>query len=410
MAGKVISLFSGAGGLDYGFEAAGFETVVASDLDPTACRFLKANRDWPIVEGAIAELSTAKLLAEAKLEPKEADVLIGGPPCQPFSKSGYWASGDAKRMEDPRAKTLGEYLRVLKEAQPRAFLLENVPGLAYKGKSEGIEKLREGIASLNEEVGTRYSVEFASLNAADYGVPQRRERVFVIGFRDGMRFEFPKPTHGGAGLLDGVEGLKPYATAWDAIGDLARSNDTEALRLRGKWADLLPSIPEGSNYLHHTERGEGVALFGWRRRYWSFLLKLSRTLPSWTIQAQPGPAIGPFHWDNRRLSAREMARLQTFPDDLDFDGFSIAECQRLLGNAVASGLAQILAGQIAKQLRLDVAADVSLLPEATTDTTAPTSPAPVPERYLDLVGKDTEHPGTGQGRGALARDEEVVVA
>ena len=83
---------------------------------------------------------------------------------------------------------------------------------------------------------------------------------------------------------------------------------------------LLPTIPEGQNYLWHTERGGGEPLFGWRRRYWSFLLKLAKDLPSWTIQAQPGPATGPFHWDNRRLSVREMARMQTFPDNVVIKG------------------------------------------------------------------------------------------
>ena len=97
-------------------------------------------------------------------------------------------------------------------------------------------------------------------------------------------------------------------------------SEDEDLAVRGKWADLLPSIPEGSNYLHHTDRGEGMPLFGWRRRYWTFLLKLAKNRPSWTIQAQPGPAVGPFHWSNRRLSVRELSRLQTFPDDVNIVG------------------------------------------------------------------------------------------
>ena len=85
------------------------------------------------------------------------------------------------------------------------------------------------------------------------------------------------------------------------------------LTVGGKWADLLPTIPEGQNYLWHTNRGGGSQLFGWRTRYWSFLLKLAKNLPSWTIQAHPGSSIGPFHWRNRKLSVPEMCRLQTFP-------------------------------------------------------------------------------------------------
>ena len=109
--------------------------------------------------------------------------------------------------------------------------------------------------------------------------------------------------------------LPAHRTTWDALADI-EPNPGEDLALRGKWGDLLASIPEGNNYLWHTDRGGGKPLFGWRRRYWSFLLKLAKSRPSWTIQAQPGPAIGPFHWANRRLSMRELCRLQTFPDDV----------------------------------------------------------------------------------------------
>src|SRR5438034_362028 len=104
-----ISLFTGAGGLDYGFEAAGFRTAVAVDLDPRCCNTLRCNRGWPVIERDIASVPTEDLLSAAKLEPGEADVLIGGPPCQPFSKSGFWATGEAKRLADPRATTLECY-------------------------------------------------------------------------------------------------------------------------------------------------------------------------------------------------------------------------------------------------------------------------------------------------------------
>ncbi|HEY3571539.1 MAG TPA: DNA cytosine methyltransferase [Thermoanaerobaculia bacterium] len=386
---KVLSLYTGAGGLDLGFEAAGFETAAAVEIDPEAVATLRHNRSWPVLDRDVHTISSRELLETAGLAEGEADVLIGGPPCQPFSKSGYWASGDTLRLGDPRAGTLGEYLRVLRDTLPKTFLLENVPGLAYRGKTEGLALIARTIETINRERGVSYSLSLARLNAADFGVPQSRERVFVIGSREGTDFLFPKPT-------------ERYATTWDAIGDL-EDDDDPALRVRGKWADLLPSIPEGQNYLWHTERGDGLPLFGWRRRYWSFLLKLSKALPSWTIQAQPGPASGPFHWRSRRLSARELCRLQTVPDDYTVLG-NLAAVQRQLGNAVPSALAESLARALRRQLlgdRVDLRASLA---------TAPRGPAPEPEpvrevhpRYRHLAGSHAAHPGTGRGYGAAAR-------
>src|ERR1044071_9615880 len=126
---KVISLYSGAGGLDYGFEAAGFQTVFANDFDHDSCETLRLNRKWPVVEASIFDVSSEKILKVAWVAAGEVDVLIGGPPCQPFSKSGYWARGESSRLDDPRAATLDAYLRVVEDVQPRVFLLENVHGI-----------------------------------------------------------------------------------------------------------------------------------------------------------------------------------------------------------------------------------------------------------------------------------------
>lgn len=298
---RMISLFTGAGGLDFGFEAAGFDTVVAVEMDRVCCENLRANRDWCVLEGDIRGVESATILNKADLQPGEADVLVGGPPCQPFSKSGYWAKGDARRLDDPRADTLDAYLRVLRDTRPKAFLLENVPGLAFKGKSEGLRRVLDGVAAINHLHGTRYRVSWRIVNAADYGAPQMRERVVMVGHRDGHEFIFPEPTHG-------PERVSRHHTAWDAFGDLPDPSNETGLKMTGKWAELLPTIPEGQNYLWHTERGGGEPLFGWRRRYWNFLLKLAKDKPSWTIQAQPGSATGPFHWDNRKLSSRELCR------------------------------------------------------------------------------------------------------
>ena len=408
---KVLSIFTGVGGLDFGFEAAGFETVVALDSDQTACRTLRLNRPWPVIRGDIAETSSKSILDAAGLKVGEADVLIGGPPCQPFSKSGYWANGDSGRLDDPRAQTISHYLRVLKDTLPQAFLLENVPGLAYKGKSEGVEAIRRGLDQINNETGAGYQVSVASLNAVEFGVPQLRERVFLVGSRRGESFEFPKPTHSSPKNDSCPCSLERFLTAWDAIGDLPAEPNDEDLRLTGKWAELLPTIPEGQNYLWHTERGGGSPLFGWRRRYWSFLLKLSKSLPSWTIQAQPGPATGPFHWRNRKLSAAELGRLQTFPDGLAYD-CNHSEIQRLIGNAVPSALSELLAREIASQLLgvKKTSVPLTLVPSRREGPLEAEPILPMPAKYQALIGEHEAHPGTGKGRRATTRIDQFALS
>ncbi len=183
---KAISLFTGIGGLDFGFEAAGFETAAAVEMDAVCCRTLRLNRRWPVIERNIHEVASKELLEVAKVNRGEADVLIGGPPCQPFSKSGYWARGDALRLDDPRSDTLTAYLRVLRDVQPRAFLLENVYGLAYRGKSEGLDRILAGVEQINRESGTRYCPAWQVIDAASYGVPQHRQRVLIVASRDGQ--------------------------------------------------------------------------------------------------------------------------------------------------------------------------------------------------------------------------------
>jgi DNA (cytosine-5)-methyltransferase 1 len=390
---KAISLFTGVGGLDFGFEAAGFETSVALELDPIACATIRLNRKWSLIEGDLNEVPSETILKVAGLRRGEADILIGGPPCQPFSKSSYWVRGDALRLDDPRATTLTGFLRVLRDTRPRVFLLENVFGLAYREKDEGLRHILEGISEINREQKTRYSVSWKVLNTAHFGVPQIRERVFLVGCRDGQSFSFPGATHvSPTDSEDLFSGREHFRTAWDALGDLPEPVGSNLL-VRGKWGDLLPTIPEGQNYLWHTRKGGGVPLFGWRTRYWSFLLKLSKKLPSWTIQAQPGSAIGPFHWNNRRLTTAEMCRIQTFPDGIQF-GCGRTEIQRMLGNAVPSLMAEILAREIRRQL-LDSPPErkLTLLPPVRRPVPDPEPDAPLPGKYRQYIGEHADHPG-----------------
>lgn len=390
-------------------EAAGFDTRVAVEMDSDCAATLRANRDWPLFDDPIGDVPSSELLARAGLHIGEADILIGGPPCQPFSKCGYWATGDARRLDDPRANTVEAFLRVLKDTQPRVYLMENVAGLAFSGKSEGLHLIEKTIGAINEDKGTQYGVELRVLNAVDFGVPQSRERAFLIGARNGSRFGDLIPTHrpaiknGQSIELSFDDNPQTQRTAWDALWDL--DDDEPELEMRGKWADLLPSIPEGENYLFHTERGGGKPLFGWRRRYWNFLLKLAKNQPSWTLTAQPGPATGPFHWKSRRLSARELCRLQTIPDDFRVLG-SLSAVQRQVGNAVPSALAEkmgleirhrLLGEKVARQL------SPSLIPPKRNDTPAPEAVKRIAKKYLGLVGDHEEHPGTGKGYRALHR-------
>ncbi|EPJ9566272.1 DNA cytosine methyltransferase [Pseudomonas aeruginosa] len=391
---SVLSLFTGVGGLDYGFEAAGFNTRVAVEWDHQCCESLRTSRDWPVIEGDLLETPTQEILKKGGLQAGSVDMLIGGPPCQPFSKSGWWKSGDSLRLDDPRASTLSGYLRVLEDARPHAFLLENVEGLAFGGKDEGLKLLLAAIQRINKVTKTNYSPVVITLNAADFGVPQTRTRVFIIGSRDGKKFVPPTPTHHDPEIPS--QAKEPWMTAWDAIGEL-KGSEEENLQLTGKWADLLPSIPEGMNYLWHTERMGGEPLFGWRRRYWNFLLKLAKNRPAWTIQAQPGPATGPFHWKNRRLSGDELARLQTFPRDLKITGSRI-EVQRQIGNAVPSLLAEVLAREIRHQFFDDpLASPLTLKVNRSKKCPSPEPVCAVPAKYLTLAGDHIAHPGTGKG-------------
>lgn len=396
---KVISLFTGAGGLDLGFEAAGFSMAVAVEFDPLARKTIKRNRPrWKLLaEGDIHKISPKALRLASGFRRREADVILGGPPCQPFSKSAYWATGSTKRLKDERADTLNAMLSAVEEVLPKVVVIENVRGISYSKKDEGLKLLRSRFRAINKRCATSYAPVVVCLNAVDYGVAQYRERIFIIAFRDGQKFIAPHKTHG--------TDRRRFATAWDAIGTSIKSRDQQ-LQPSGKWAGLISSIPEGQNYLHHTARGAGLPLFGWRTRYWSFLLKLAKDQPSWTIQASPGPATGPFHWDNRLLSVGEMCSLQSFPKDWIIEGDYLA-ARRQVGNAVPPALAEAVARSIAASLEgrtcstrdLKFSTKLKRLPPPKANRVGP-----VKAQYLKLDKRFDEHPGTGKGpRGLLIK-------
>ena len=346
-----ISLFSGAGGLDLGVEAAGYRVTAAVEHDPDAALTMEKNFHHlasPVIRRDILNTPTREILQCAGLKAgQRPDLLAGGPPCTPFSKSGFWLEWKRAGL-DPDASLLQAYTRVLAEAKPRAFILENVYALTYKNRASrpAYERL------LREISDAGYSFDAKVLNAADYGVPQVRPRLFIVGVPRGSALpELPEPSHTGMWerRLSGG-GATPYVTAQQALADLECEPEPSEV-LNGQYGHLLPEIPPGQNYLHCTaERGHPEPVFKWRSRYWSFLLKLDPERPSPTIQAQPGPNVGPFHWENRRLRVGEIKRLFTFPDEFELVG-TRASIQAQLGNAVPPLLAEQVAMQVLSATR-----------------------------------------------------------
>lgn len=348
--GVAISLFSGAGGLDLGTERAGFRVAAAVEVDDDSADTMEKNFHElasPVLREDILYVSTERILAAAGLRAGEApDLLVGGPPCTPFSKSGFWL--DWKRAgHDPNASLLQEYTRVLREARPRRFVLENVYALTYNNRASkpAFERLMHEIA----EAG--YRCRWAVLNAANYGVPQSRPRLFVVGARDGDPVpQLPTSTHGGQWERRATGNPEQsHVTTGEALDGLAAEPE-RGEEVRGRWAYLLPQIPPGDNYLYLTaHRGHPNPVFEWRSRYWSFLLKLNPERPSPTIQAQPGPNVGPFHWENRRLRVPELKRLFTYPDDFDLVG-ARSSVQAQMGNSVPPLLAEQVVKRVAETL------------------------------------------------------------
>ncbi|HET9898850.1 MAG TPA: DNA cytosine methyltransferase [Streptosporangiaceae bacterium] len=263
-------------------------------------------------------------------------MLIGGPPCTPFSKSGFWLEWKREGL-DPDASLLQAYTRVLAEARPHRFVLENVYALTYSNKASkpAYERL------LREIDAAGYHYDARVLNAADYGIPQSRPRLFIAGVpKDEPAPVLPDATHGGQWERR-VSGnpCRPHVMVGEALAGLVTEPEPGE-QVNGKYGHLLPGIPPGDNYLFYTaKRGYPEPEFGWRSKYWSFLLKLAPDKPAPTIQAQPGPYVGPFHWDNRRLRVAEIKRLFSYPDSFELVG-SRTSVQAQLGNSVPPLLAE----------------------------------------------------------------------
>jgi len=333
----IVSLFSGAGGLDVGFHKAGFHTVYASDVWDVACETLKKNSMADDVECIdVREIDFKKL----KEKHGEIDCLIGGPPCPPYSQTRHYLVGKKDGFEDEKAGfAVPEYFRAVKELEPTIFFFENVDGFTFKTHLEAFDFLKEKAELLG------YNITYKVVNAANYGVPQTRKRFICIGVKKGyIPFVFPEETHSDPTKQSDK---LPWVTCGEAIGDFDTITEEEKMQRPGsKDYDLFKDIPPGDNYLYYTEkRGCKDPKFKWKSRYWTFLLKLTPDRPSWTIQASFSNNQGPFHWKNRFLRIEEIKRLQTFPDDYQFCGDE-KEQWRQIGNAVPCHLAEVFALKI----------------------------------------------------------------
>lgn len=332
---RVIDLFAGAGGLTVGFRAAGFEPIFAVEIEPAAARTYAANFGAHVHTGPIEEVQTFPA----------ADVVIGGPPCQGFSPLGR------DRDHHSRVALNGlwkEYLRAVRQVRPEVFVVENVPEFLKSDQ----------FATFLDTFGTdpdlsEYVVEYRVLNAADYGVPQRRRRGIVLGSRVGPPI-WPTKTHG-----PDADPPRPYASVREAIGDLALEPTNEDLH----WGrNPLPmsverymAVPEGGNRFDLAANRPDLLPACWAnkptgttdvfgRLWWD---KPSFTIRTEFFKPEKGRYLHP--QAHRPITHREAARLQTFPDDFRFTGSKI-EVARQIGNAVPPRLAEMVARAVLLRL------------------------------------------------------------
>ena len=311
---RILSLFSGCGGLDLGFEQVGdYNTVWANDFKHEACESFRRHFGDIIVEGDIENIDPYN----DETIP-DCDLVLGGFPCQDFSI--IWKQPG---LDGTRGNLYKSFLRFVDAKKPRAFVAENVKGILTANSKRAIRQIIEDFQNI--EPG--YVVIPHLYNFADYGVPEFRERVLIVGIRSDTGFDFhhPKPTHGNK------EGLLPYVTVGDAFKGVENvPHNNEHLRITARTETVISLIPEGGNSTAIPSDSpyyvKGMISHVYRR------VKLDE--PSKTIIAQGGGGTWGYHYpENRPLTNRERARIQSFPDDFVFCG-STTEVRRQIGNAV----------------------------------------------------------------------------
>mgnify|MGYP001575323919 CR=1 FL=1 len=364
-------LFCGAGGLSEGFRKAGFTILSANDFDEHAVATMRATHPGTrVIHGPIQDVSAIELLRDSGLKKGELDVLSGGPPCQAFSVYNH-----QRGMHDERSGLFREYLRVVEELNPKFIVMENVMGILSIEEGLAVKEIEERLAKLG------YDVEHRVLKAEEYGVPQERRRVFFVANRLGIKFEWPKPTHGVQ--QNGSGALKPLVTVWDAIGDLPPLKILEGAEIQAykdaPESEYQRQMRQGSKQLHNhvapflapinIERLKFIKPGGsWRdipvrllpagmkkarrcdhtKRYGRLEKKgLASTILT-KCDLHWGAYIHPAQ--DRTLTVREAARLQSFPDRFQFSG-PRNEQFRQVGNAVPPLLAQAVGQSVARCLK-----------------------------------------------------------
>lgn len=344
-------------GLDLGLERAGFDIRLANDTDPAAVETIKVNRPGlPVLSTSAATLSGEHLLASAGLT--GVDLLSGGPPCQSFSTAGKRLSVD----ENSNGPLVFDFLRLVDEIRPRAFIMENVKGilsaplkwreLPHNNNGKRIDDqygaLLNALLTRIDEIG--YSAQVFELNAADYGVPQARTRVFIVGFADGHMMRAPEPRFS----KDGDLLLKPWMRIRDAWRDMPDETSFCA-KFSERKMRYLKMVPPGGNWrclpeeIQKESMGRAFYAKGGRTGYWR-RLSLDETSPTILTEPQNASTSLCHPTEDRPISVREAARIQTFPDDWTFVGRGMQQ-YRLVGNAVPPLLAQVVGERVLEALR-----------------------------------------------------------
>ncbi len=348
---NAISLFSGAMGLDLGIEKAGFNISVCVEMDKTAAETIKINRSIPVINKDINDVDTQEILNTAGLEKHDITLVFGGPPCQAFSTAGR-----QKGFADFRGNVIIQFLRVIKDIKPQYFILENVRGILSAklnnvpkefSEYENIKDIKGSVLFflISEFKKLGYDVSHELLNSANYGVPEKRERVFIIGHL-GKKVPIPIPTHSQNGIYE----TSNWVTLKEVIGDLENRDDLKFIPLREKVIPYMKLIKEGENWrnlppeIAKEAMGKSYYLSGGKT---GFLRRLSFNQPAPTLVTSPTmPATQLCHPTKLRpLSIEEYARIQQFPDNWIFAG-TIEQIYKQIGNAVPVGLAFAIGNQV----------------------------------------------------------------